>query len=88
MIDARRRCLNASFDREEKLNKGSGKGETKNYRQDELSIVGQSSKCQQYALVSILEHVLKSHGAQPHIHLRLRADVREMEGRHVPHSVI
>jgi hypothetical protein len=63
MTDERRRRLNASFDWEEKTDKGSSKGETKDYRRDEMSIAGQASKCQQYALLSILEHVLKSHGA-------------------------
>jgi hypothetical protein len=63
MTGARRRRLNASFAWEEKPDKGSSKGETKNYCRDEMSIAGQASKCQQYALVSILEHVLKSHGA-------------------------
>jgi hypothetical protein len=54
MTDVWRRHLNASFDQEEKLDKRSGKGETENYRQDEMSIAGQSSKCQLYALVSVI----------------------------------
>jgi hypothetical protein len=49
-----RRRLNASFDQEEKLDKGSSKGETKNYRRDEMSIASQASECQPYALVTII----------------------------------
>jgi hypothetical protein len=63
-----RRRLNASFDREEKLDKGSSKGETENYRRGKTSIAGQASKCQQYALVSLLARLCPcsfDHGGTP-----------------------